>query len=354
MVAFTGMMEPVFATDSTFELEDTSPAIGRGIDSVLIDATRYYTHETDVSGNQRPDPVDIYVDIGAFESSFARPVLHSAYLGHIGFRDCRIWPDFHKDTLHYLLLVPDTTIVTPQLNVITTDPLAEFDIDYAADITSQDSADRTTTITVTADDGTTTKTYTVLFLYASSDASLSELSSEKCELDPDFHPDTLIYTVCLQSGEPETPGVEYRTNDLFATVEVIPALDINIQSPGSDMRPFRTTFIKVTAANGIDSSIYEVEFILNDACACNVGISESKYVDISMYPNPFSTFLRIDMRNNKPLQKIEILSLDGRIVRIIDHIDTPSITINRENLYPGLYFLRIHADTIYVRKVIVR
>ncbi|MDN5310502.1 MAG: hypothetical protein PWP14_1896, partial [Methanolobus sp.] len=45
----------------------------------------------------------------------------------------------------------------------TTDANANAAVTDATDVTSDVQAERTTTVTVTADDGTTTKTYTVLF-----------------------------------------------------------------------------------------------------------------------------------------------------------------------------------------------
>jgi len=74
---------------------------------------------------------------------------------------------------------------------------------------------------------------------------------------------------------------------------------------------------------------------------------------VSIYPNPFDTYLTIDMKGITPIQKIEILSLDGRLVKILDNFQGNSIIINRENLPSGLYFLRIHADEVYLKKVLV-
>ncbi len=83
-------------------------------------------------------------------------------------------------------------------------------------------------------------------------------------------------------------------------------------------------------------------------------LAELSVVDpVSIYPNPFNTNLTIEIKNNMPVNKIEILSLDGRLVRILDNIQVNSITINRENLPSGLYFLRIHADEVYLKKVMV-
>jgi len=74
---------------------------------------------------------------------------------------------------------------------------------------------------------------------------------------------------------------------------------------------------------------------------------------LDTYPNPVRDQLTIEMKNHTNINRIEILSLDGRLVRIIDPVGSPSVTINRENLPAGMYFLRIHSDKIYTAKVLV-
>ena len=62
---------PVFS-GSSYELSESSPAIGGGADSVLCEGIWYYTPSKDIFGNSRPDPVDPYIDLGAIESPYAR------------------------------------------------------------------------------------------------------------------------------------------------------------------------------------------------------------------------------------------------------------------------------------------
>ena len=76
-------------------------------------------------------------------------------------------------------------------------------------------------------------------------------------------------------------------------------------------------------------------------------------LSIRNYPNPFNAYLTIEMKNDRQIQKIEILSLDGRILRILDNVQGKSVTIARGNLPSGLCFFRVHADKIYLKKVLV-
>ena len=59
------------------------------------------------------------------------------------------------------------------------------------------------------------------------------------------------------------------------------------------------------------------------------------------------------MEPNLKLQKIEIISLDGKIVKILDHRPGTLVSINEKNLPSGTYFLRIQGDQSYVKKVFV-
>ena len=60
-----------------------------------------------------------------------------------------------------------------------------------------------------------------------------------------------------------------------------------------------------------------------------------------------------NMEPNLQLQKIEIFSLEGKIVKILDHRPGTLVSINEKNLPTGTYFLRIQGDQSYVKKVFV-
>jgi len=62
--------DPQFLDTLTYNLSELSPCVGSGIDSLQIADIWYSCPVTDFSGRQRPDPVDLYVDMGAQESTF--------------------------------------------------------------------------------------------------------------------------------------------------------------------------------------------------------------------------------------------------------------------------------------------
>ncbi len=80
--------DPLFmnSEDGLFQLNQYSPCIGVGSDSVQIDGTWYYAPETDILDNPRPNPVGSNPDIGAYENPLSGPLhntlIHVAVTGN--------------------------------------------------------------------------------------------------------------------------------------------------------------------------------------------------------------------------------------------------------------------------------
>jgi hypothetical protein len=62
-----------FEDTGYYQLSDSSLCIGAGIDSIQLGGVWYYTPPFDFDGDPRPNPVDMYVDIGAQESPYSNP-----------------------------------------------------------------------------------------------------------------------------------------------------------------------------------------------------------------------------------------------------------------------------------------
>jgi hypothetical protein len=56
--------------------------------------------------------------------------------------------------------------------------------------------------------------------------------------------------------------------------------------------------------------------------------------ELLIYPNPFSTCVSIELAHNMAVNKIELLDIMDKVVRIIEHNTGSKITIHRENLPP--------------------
>jgi hypothetical protein len=72
---------PLFVdiANGDFHLQDISPCIGAGIDSIEIGGTWYFSPLTDLEGNPRPNPPGSMPDMGAYESPLGSPVTDVRY-----------------------------------------------------------------------------------------------------------------------------------------------------------------------------------------------------------------------------------------------------------------------------------
>jgi len=73
-----------------------------------------------------------------------------------------------------------------------------------------------------------------------------------------------------------------------------------------------------------------------------------------VFPNPFTDYTTIELPDAFQTRKIELIDIHGRTVRTIDNVNSNSVTIHRENLPSGIYFIRIHSDDTNVEKVIIK
>ena len=110
-------------------------------------------------------------------------------------------PNFDKNTLNYNVELPYGTTEAPVVDAVPEDSNA------SVDITQADDPNGTATITVTAENGIATKTYTIQFSVAlNNNADLSELTYNGNPV-PNFDKNTLNYNVELPYGTTEAPVV---------------------------------------------------------------------------------------------------------------------------------------------------
>ena len=249
---------------------------------------------------------------------------------------------FSSQLLSYVYYVAYSEVAVPQVNSTTTHPNAIIETANATNLNGNE-AERTTTITVTAEDGVTTLIYTVLFtkLPASNDASLSEILVNGEPLQY-FHPNTLTYTVGLwyASGLPFISG---EATHQFANVTAYNA--INLTGTVEE----RTAVFHVIAEDGISEREYSVTFFLNEPNSLNE--IELAY---KMYPVPAKDVLFVEFENNiAGEQQITIFDIQGKNM-LAEKISTQSniLELNITNLPNGIYLLKI--GTLTKRFVIAR
>lgn len=154
-------------------------------------------------------------------------------------------------------VLPYGTTEVPALTALANDSNA------TVQITPADSVNGTAAIRVTAEDGTTQKTYTVKFSVArNSDAFLKELQVDG-QAVTGFAKDKFAYKVELAEGTTQAPQVMAIANDSGSWVETNQAPAI----PGSAV-------VVVTAANGTTTKLYTVTFGL--AGGSDTGLQDLK------------------------------------------------------------------------------
>ena len=197
-------------------------------------------------------------------------------------------PSFLPNTTAYTVSLPFGTTTTPTLTVTTESPFSTYQVANATDVTSAISADRTSTVVVTGNDGITTKTYTVEFIVEQSDdATLSNLYTSIGTLNPVFNSATEEYTVTLPYGSVNPPLTTAIPTNPGASVQITDALAIT-----SGVSSDRTTYIDVTAENGLNAKSYSILFNVsqynNDASLNDLtidGITPNQFHPDTLYYN---------------------------------------------------------------------
>ena len=82
---------------------------------------------------------------------------------------------------------------------------------------------------------------------------------------------------------------------------------------------------------GVITTINETEF----------NISE----EITIYPNPVSENVTINLQNNEAIKTVKIFNQNGQLIRIIQNQTDNAIQIS--DLNAGLYFVRVDTDKKY-------
>ncbi len=180
--------------------------------------------------------------------------------------------DFNPNTLNYTITLPYGTNAIPNVTAETNHTAASLQITQASNLNGT-TGQRTATINVTAENGTTMKTYSVIFnlLPPSNDATLSNIQVNQQNIQG-FSPNTLNYTITLPYGTTAIPNVTATTNHTAASLQITQASNLN----GTTGQ--RTATINVTAENGTTVKTYSVIFNLlppsNDATLSNIQVNQ--------------------------------------------------------------------------------
>jgi hypothetical protein len=152
---------------------------------------------------------------------------------------------FNANTFEYNVTLPAGTTKAPLVVATSTDSKASVSCTQAVLLNRAGTA----TISVTSEDGKSTKTYYIKFTVPKgTDATLKSLTLNGKEIS-EFSSNTTIYYVVIPHGTPKAPTVAGISNDVNAKVAVTQARNIN-----------GTATVVVTAEDGKSTKTYTVEF----------------------------------------------------------------------------------------------
>jgi len=212
---------------------DSGGDAGAGDTHAGTDATTQDTAAPDATPN---DPVD--PDAAPEAAALSDDASLSALVPQRG----ELSPAFAPEVTAYTVTLPYGTLETPTLSATASHAAATITQVDAADVSAADDASRTSTVTVTAQDGVTTRTYSVRFDVAAyrtlHDFSVADIYGDLFDMASLKGKKVLVVNVASQCGF--TPQYE-PLQTLYATYggdafEVIafPANNFGNQEPGTD------------------------------------------------------------------------------------------------------------------------
>lgn len=245
------------------------------------------------------------------------PLSNDADLRGITATEGTVDPEFDADVLEYSITVTSGAAT----DTLTADAHPNATVTGDGVIAVGDTA----FITVTADNGTTTKEYMVVLIGASSDdATLSDLKVDG-ETIAGFDPDVLDYDYTLAWDATTVPEVTVTTTSPNASADITPAGELT-----------GTTNILVTAEDGSTQLTYTVTFVPS-------ALDQPSLQELTFYPNPVVNTLR--MLNTDMADRIEVYTLSGEkvIEQQVTNVNGVS-EINVASLLSGLYIIRAYEN----------
>jgi hypothetical protein len=241
--------------------------------------------------------------------------------------DLKVGPNtvsgFNSNTTEYNVLLSAATSVVPVVTAVTTEPHANAIITQALSDTGS------SVIVVTAQDGSTIKTYTVHFIVASSDATLSDLKVGSNTISG-FASDILDYQELLPAGTTVVPVVTATVSEPHAVAIITQAVSVN-----------GTATILVTAQDTAFTETYLVHFSIP------TGVKDD-----------IESQLRIEMQGQAILIRsagdisfLQVSDIQGKLM-FSKKIDSTEISVDTGNWKSGIYIFKISTQKAVITKKI--
>jgi len=325
-----GILTPAFASN----VYEYTLAV-KNVDSVFFDfaasssyATVVDTDTVDVRSGSGVATFTVTAEDGVAEQTYTVTIAaefasSDATLAGIIVSPGTLTPAFDAAVMDYTVLVPyGTTSVA--VGATATD-------EENADVTGTGNIDvssgaGTATIVVTAEDGETKKTYTVVITVEapSTDATLSALALDPLgTLSPVFDPAVETYTADVPIGTTSVT-VTATAADANATVSGDDPVDV---SSGSG-----TATVVVTAQDNSTKT-----YTVNISVLVSVDLSEA--VKAHMYYNGMSDMLVFE--NASKIESVEIFNITGKKISSMNTYMQETLEMNTSDLSTGVYIVRM-------------
>ncbi len=291
-----------------------------------------------------------------------------ATLSNIKLSTGALSPAFATGTVNYTASVPNT-VTSVTLTPTTTDANATVTVNGATVASGTASgaialvvgANKITTI-ITAQNGTTTKTYTVTVNRSPSvNANLASMGPSVTPLSPTFTPATTSYTLAVKNTV-TSMTVKPVTSDANATIKVNGAMVVSgtVSQAIALAVGANVISVVVTAQDGTTTKTYTINATRasGGADSYDTGISVTKPIEtvaiaedgIAVHPaispngDGLNDFLQIDNISQYPENKLTIMNRNGQLIYEAKGYDNSSKTFdghsskNGQMQLPGTYF----------------
>ena len=264
-------------------------------------------------------PLEISTDASlwdvSFEGSGLRQVLNGIY--------SKTSEIFDDERYEYVILNSGSDIIPP-MTYVKNDPNSTVVVTEASDPTSANKEDRSTTITVTAEDGLTTQNYYFDFYKPNGIATLDTIMVSEGKLYPDFSPEIDRYydTIygCCDNGV-STPKVTWVKSEPYQYVVLLNASNICDQNN-------KVTRVTVKSDNGVSTKYYKITFTVVDTIS---PIAVCKDSIIYLDPTEYVLLDGSDIDDGSIVCGIPMLELDKDSFTIADAgANTITLTVTDE------------------------
>lgn len=203
-------------------------------------------------------------------------------------------PNFSSSTLSYNIQLPAGTTTVPTVTATTNDPNASFVVTPASSLPG------TTSVVVTAEDNSTTQTYSISYSLApNTDATLSDLQSDG-QTVPGFSSSDFSYDIQLPVGTTNIPTVTATTSDPNASAVITQATSL----PGNAQ-------VVVTAEDNSTSITYSISFTVLSNQTEAMGFAR-----LQLVPNRVQSQLQLQVQSLRVQEvRSQLSNLQGQVIQ---------------------------------------